>query len=462
MFNRMLEWIKSTILRLMGQETTELTISPKMGNLIELWADMYEGRKGETALQLPVSISSEFARLVVLESEINISGSSRGAWIKEQLDPFFHQLLEYVEYACALGGAIFKPYISGENIVVDVVQADCFFPTAFDSSGRMTGAVFTEQLIRGNRIYTRAESHEYTKGREIIRNKAFCSGSNAALGTEVPLSSIPEWAEISSEATISGVDRPLFAYFKIPKANNKDRHSPLGVSVFANAVQSIYDANEQYERLMWEYNGGQLAIDVASSAIRKAPDGSLSMDKREQRLYRRSIETGISNGDFYHAFAPSLRDSSYLSGLDSILKKVEFQCNLAFGTFSDPTSVEKTATEIKISKQRSFSAVSNIQKSLEHAIDDLTYSVDKLATLYHLAPAGPYKTSYQWHDSILQDEEAQRILDREDALSGFIPKWRYNAKWRAMTDQEAQTAVKEAMEETSAKAKSLTFEEDDA
>ena len=81
--------------------------------------------------------------------------------------------------------------ISGENIVVDVVQADCFFPTAFDSSGRMTGAVFTEQLIRGNRIYTRAESHEYTKGREIIRNKAFCSGSNAALGTEVPLSSIP-------------------------------------------------------------------------------------------------------------------------------------------------------------------------------------------------------------------------------------------------------------------------------
>ena len=201
---------------------------------------------------------------------------------------------------------------------------------------------------------------------------------------------------------------------------------------------------------------------MAASAIRKAPDGSLSMDKREQRLYRRSLETGISSGDFYHAFAPSLRDSSYLSGLDSILKKVEFQCNLAFGTFSDPASVEKTATEVRISKQRSFSAVSNIQKSLEHAIDDLIYSVDKLASLYHLAPAGTYKTSYQWHDSVLQDEEAQRILDREDALSGFIPKWRYNAKWRAMTDQEAQAAVQEAMEETSAKAKSLTFEEDDA
>ena len=152
MFNRMLEWIKSTILRLMGQETTELTISPKMGNLVELWADMYEGTKGETALQLPVSIASEFARLIVLESEINITGSARGVWMKKQLIPFFQKLLEYTEYACALGGAIFKPYISGENIVVDVVQADCFFPTSFDSSGRMTGAIFTEQHARVTRI----------------------------------------------------------------------------------------------------------------------------------------------------------------------------------------------------------------------------------------------------------------------------------------------------------------------
>ena len=118
--------------------------------------------------------------------------------------------------------------------------------------------------------------------------------------------------------------------------------------------------------------------------------------------------------------------------------------------------MEKTATEMKISKQRSFSAVSDIQKSLEGALDDLLYGIDKLASLYQLAPAGTYKTSYRWHDSVLQDEETQRLLDREDALSGFIPKWQYNAKWRAMSDEEAQAAVQEASDET-AGAQSLTF-----
>lgn len=456
MFSKMLSWVKSTILKLLGQESTELTISPKMENLIALWARLYEGTEAGESLKLPASIASEFARLVVVESEISITGGSRADWMEKQFSPFLQKLQEYVEYACAMGGEVFKPYVSGDSILIDAVQADCFFPTAFDTSGRMTGAVFVEQIIRGNRIYTRAESHEFMKGQEVIRNKAFSSATNAALGNEIDLASVPEWAEIAPEITISEIDRPLFAYFRIPLANNRERHSPLGVSVFANAVQSIRDADEQYNRLLWEYDGGQLAIDVAASAIRKAPDGSLSMDKREQRLYRRNLETGIASGDFYHAFAPSLRDSSYIAGLDSILKKVEFQCNLAFGTFSDPDSVEKTATEMKISKQRSFSAVSSIQHSLENALDDLAYAVDKLTSLYQLAPPGAYKTSYRWHDSVLQDEETQRVLDREDAISGFIPKWQYNTKWRAMSEEEAKAAVQEAINEGGGTT-SLTF-----
>ena len=452
MFEKMLEWIKNTILRLMGQQSTDLTISPKMSSLIRLWADLYGGKGADQPLRLPASIAAEFARLVVVESEISVTGSGRGDWLMEQLLPFLSRLREYVEYGCALGGEVFKPYVSGDKLLVDVVQADCFFPTAFDSSGRMTGAVFTQQIVRENRIFTRAESHVYQNGSEVIQNKAFSSTSSASLGGEIPLTSVPEWADITPEATISDIDRPLFAYFRIPLANNKDRHSPLGISVFANAVKVMEDANRQYQQLMWEYNGGQLAIDVSAGAIRKGKDGSYHMDQREQRLYRRVLEPDVLQNDFYHAFAPQLRDGSYLAGLDSILKKVEFQSHLAFGTFSDPASTEKTATEIRASKQRSYSDVSDIQRALQSALDDLVYSMDKLASLYQLAPPGAYKTSHNWHDGVLQDEETQRTFDREDVLSGFLPKWQYNVKWRGMSEEEAKAAVRESQEEAGATA----------
>ena len=42
MFSKMLEWVKHTVLKLLGQESTDLTISPRMENLIDLWARMYE------------------------------------------------------------------------------------------------------------------------------------------------------------------------------------------------------------------------------------------------------------------------------------------------------------------------------------------------------------------------------------------------------------------------------------
>lgn len=79
----------------------------------------------------------------------------------------------------------------------------------------MTGAIFSEQLKRKNTIYTRLERHEYAAGVQTIQNKAFASSSTASLGHEIPLADVPEWADITPEVRIE-VERPLFAYFRIP------------------------------------------------------------------------------------------------------------------------------------------------------------------------------------------------------------------------------------------------------
>ncbi len=443
MFERMIQWMRQTLLRIFGQGDNGLAVSPTMEGLIGQWAKLYEGShgKGACSLGLPAFIAGEFARLVVLESQITLTGA-RGAWMNGQLDAFRRSLRPNVEYACALGGAVFKPYVSGDGLAVDVVQADSFFPTAFDDTGRLLGAIFAQQITRGGKIYTRLESHGFSSGVETIRNKAYVSTTAAVLGGEIPLTQVPEWETIASELSIGNLERPLFAYFRIPLANNRDRATPLGVSVFAGAVDAIRQADEQYGRLLWEYDGGQLAIDVDEMALRHDPDGALQMDQRSQRLYRRGLSMG--NTQFYNAFAPALRDASYRAGLNEILRKVEVRSNLAFGTISDPQSVEKTATEVRMAKQRSYAAVADIQAALQFALDDLFYAMDKLGQVYGLGPAGSWQAAYAWHDSVLTDEEAVRALDRDDALNGFIPKWRYNMDWRGMTEEEARAAVEEA------------------
>jgi len=307
----------------------------------------------------------------------------------------------------------------------------------------MTGAIFIQQIKRKNVIYTRAEHHEYSNGVHAIDNKAFASHTSFSIGTPIELTSVPEWADIQPTVRIENVDRPLFAYFRVPQANRQDRHSPLGTSVYAEAVDTIRDADEQYGRLLWEYDGGQMAVDIAEDLLMHGPDGVTAVPKLSKRLYRkRSVSSRDQN--FYQIFAPQLRDESYRRGLDLILKRIEFQCGLAYGTLSDPQSTEKTATEVTASKQRSYSTVRDIQLALQTALDDLVYAMDALTTLYQLAPAGAYKTTYNWDDSIVNEPSARKQMFWQYVTAGKFPFWRYLVDFEGYSEDDAKAIEAES------------------
>ena len=82
--------------------------------------------------------------------------------------------------------------------------------------------------------------------------------------------------------------------------------------------------------------------------------------------------------------------------------------SLAFGTISDPQSVEKTATEIIAAKQRQFVTEKAIQSAFQSALDDLIYAMDAWCDLAQLAPAGTYSVDYNWGDGVLDDPDTKR------------------------------------------------------
>lgn len=285
--------------------------------------------------------------------------------------------------------------------------------------------------------------------------KAFASSSTASLGQEIPLADVPEWADITPEVRIE-VERPLFSYFRIPLANRNDRHSPLGASVYAPAVDTIHDADEQFGRLLWEYEGGQLAIDVDAAALRPTGDGGFQMDQRSGRLYRGCMTGNVADRTLFNVFAPALRDEAYLRGLDGILKRIEFQCGLAYGTLSDPQNVDKTATEIMASKQRSYSTVKSIQHALQVALDDLLYAMNAYADLYQLVPAGSYTAVYNWDDSIVNDPSERKQLFWQYVQAGKFPMQRYLTEFEGYSQEEAAQIAAETSAENNAD-EALTF-----
>lgn len=445
-FTKMLSLI-TDVLNKDADTQVDVCLTSQMASAIELWTAMYENhapwvdRQKTKSAQIPTAIASEIARLVTLEMKSEITGGTGALFLnREYQKKVLADLRRYVEYGCAKGGLILKPYVTKTGLSIQYVQADSFFPLAFDDSGRIQQCVFTEQFRKGKKIYTRLEVHTLQGDRIHLTNRVFVATNDYSLGTEIEIGSIERWSELAPELTLEGADRLLFGYFKVPMANAEDSDSPLGVSVYSRAPELVEEADRRYSNICWEYEGTQLAIHIATSLLKYNNDrNKFEYPGGQERLYRNvEYNAGAADKPFIDTFSPEIRDTALFNGFNNQLRLIEFACNLAYGTLSDPQNVDKTATEIKVSKQRSYTFVSDTQMALQKALEDLVYAMNFWAVLYGLIPLGnKYQVSFVWDDSIIVDAEAERQTDRQDVAMGVMSLAEYRSKWYGETLEEA-------------------------
>jgi A118 family predicted phage portal protein len=422
-----------------------VNVSTVMQGAIELWDLMYSNRapwlsKSQKSAGIPASIASEISRLVTLELKSEVTGDSeRAKYINNIYKNVLSSLRKQVEYGCAKGSMVFKPYPSNDGIAVQYNAADSFYPITFDSNGNITQCAFTEQYTRGKDIYTRVELHSLADAGVNVYNFAYLSKTGATLGGEVSLKSVKQWEDIEPHGILQGAKKLTIGFFKVPLANNIDTDSPLGVSVFSRATEHIMIADKRYNQIDWEYDSKETAVHLASSLLKydKTNDKYEYPGGRE-RLYRTlEYNTGAADKPFIDTYSPDIRDESYYHGYNQQLRRIEFDSGLAYGTLSDVQEVEKTAEEIKSSKQRSYATVSDIQQALQRALIDLIEAIDFWVSAENLSSDGDYEVSFDWDDSVVTDNEKEREDDRKDLAAGIMRPEEYRSKWYGETLEEA-------------------------
>ncbi len=494
-------------------------MSSQMESAIQLWADMYKNQapwlKDATldnpvriaSLGIPAMIASEKARTALLEFEseittptkevekpnpkyqapepdeygyikpsiepekitedVPVTATDRAEYLEGQYKKLKRQLRRQLEYGIAKGGLVIKPYlvaneVDGKDtdwqIEFDFIQADSFYPLAFDASGRIIEAAFIQTQIEKDVIFRRLEYHQWKNNTVTIVNKAFKSNTNTDnrgemsgldLGQEVPLSSVSAWKDLQETVTIKNMQKPLFAYFKMPISNTIDTTSPLGVSGFSRAVSLIKDADMQYSRLLWEYEAGEMAIDIDRDALNIADDGKGGKHSvpniLQARLFRK-VDLGESNT--YEQYAPTLRDTSYVAGLNTILMRIEDVSEMSRGTLSDASVEAKTATEIKILKSRIYEANKMIQDNLEDTLKDVVYIMNAYCDLYKITKDGDYDVSFEWDDSLIVDADTELTKRLTLMQNGLTSKLETRMWYFGETERQAEEALQKIKEES--------------
>lgn len=420
--------------------------SYEMDEALREWDELY--RKTDGIHLFPV-ITSEIARLALLEFDVNISGNSARKDIVSKVmnKELSGDLRRQLEYGCAYGSMIIKPCIEGGSISIDHVKPNAFIPLEFDSSNRLTSVICLERKSINGAIYTKAEKCTYKDNTYTVQTKAYYSTDYYDLGVEVKLSEVEAWGSLKPFVTIKNVDRPLFGFFRYPAANNIDIDSPLGVSVCSKSCNTLRDLDASYNKFNTEIDTSDKVLFAADYLL-----SGINNKKIERKNPLPNLIKGLNfttNGTEIKEWVPEIRDQAYKSVMQMYIDTVTIQCGFDSGyfTFDSSDGVIRTATEVRADQQRTLSTITDVQIELKKAIEDLLYGIIALIDLYELAPeAEDFNYSIKYKDFNLDPEqERERMLKLIE--KGIYPKWKYLVEFEGYTEEKAREFIKD-MEES--------------
>ena len=404
------------------------------------WIDEDEDIK---TINFAKSLCSETARLTMLAAKVTADGSARAAWVQKQIDSVYYNLRDWVEYACAAGTVILKP--NGKTVdmypLKDVVITDC-------ENGKITGIVFINKDTVNDKYYTRFEYHRYVNDRYVITNRCFVSDSQNSPDEFVEIKDTP-WSDMKEEDWLLNIQKPLFGVLRTPHANNIEIESPLGLAIFADAIEELKDLDIAYSRNAQEIYDSKRTVLLDSDRLMMsghkvgAVSEALMKVKRKMLGLPRYVRNVLGDGkdSFYQEINPTISTEERLKGINALLSQIGYKVGYSNGyfVFNESTGIQ-TATGVEAEQQRTIQFIKDCRDKLQECLEDVIYALNVFADLYALAPLGVCEVVYDFGD-ITYNREEDRARWLSYANANRIPFYYYLMKFEGLSEEEAKALV---------------------
>ena len=381
---------------------------------------------------------------------------------------------DLLEKGFALGGSALKEWVEvpkdengndiGEGKVrIGYTMASQFVPTAWDNS-RVTAGIFISREARDGYYYTVVEWHRLDGNTYRVTNDLY---RNPIKDTEEPQNILGWWYPLnemypllSPDTTIYDVQNAFFQYIKPFGANFADDNSPLGMSIYAPAMNTLHGIDIMFDSLQREFVLGKKRIIAPARAMKMSAGVN---GGRPQRYFDADDEVwealATDNPEDLKIYDNSvdLRVDQHITGINGDLSILCAQIGFDPGTLSfDATRGLKTATEVISENSKTFGTVKAHENIIRDSLRQMVDAIFELAVHYGLTwegktieslIAGGYDVAVTFDDSIIEDKNAE--INQGIALTGagLMSKKRFLTDVLGMTPEDADKELAQIGEE---------------
>lgn len=443
--------------------------SSEMYRIIEKWKSLYRGyysgwhdiryytidgwkERTMDTINMAKTASNEMASLVFNERcEISIGDDENetSKFVDDvfKKNKFNKKFQDYLEYSFAMGGMVIKPYVEDEKVKLSFVTADCFIPISWSNETIKEG-VFINETQKGKKKYTLLEWHTWENGIYTVTNELYESSNSNDLGVKVSLGIL--YPDLEPVVGMPKVEKPLFVYFKPNSANNFDTQSPLGISLYANALDTMKAIDTAFDSFHREFRLGKKRIFVPDSMIKVVYDGN----GQPHRYFDANDETyqgypGDMDDNTIHDVKVELRVDEHVAAINALLNLFAMQTGFSSGTFTFDGQSMKTATEVISEQSKTFKSKQSHETIIEAGLIELVDIILVVADLYDIYKASEdIEVTVAFDDSIAEDKGAE--IDKQVKLVQAELQSRVRAiiDIFGITEEEAKKVIKEIADES--------------
>ena len=392
-------------------------------------------RRTRKTLGLAKTVSEDWANLLLNEKfQIGVDKANAKRKIDSVLasNEFAKRGNQLVELTFALGTGAFVEYLDGSDVKIDYIRAGMIYPLSWDN-GKVLECAFASERAAGKKKQVYLNIHRLENGKYVIENHLF--DRNGGILTEIAL---PDGVlpEVRTNSSV-----PRFQIFTPNIANNFDPDSPMGISVYANALDQLESADLVYDSYCNEFRLGKKRITIPVSLARMAmeEDGTSTpvFDDNDTEFYAVPQDDKSENKIQEHNM--ELRADAHEAGMQTMLNLVSWKTGSGGKRYVFRDGQVKTATEVVSENSDLYRNLKKHELALEAALCGL---VDAIADLLHL---GTVKAAISFDDSVISDTESDKMTFLQEIRDGVRQKWEYRMRFfgedeataKAMSESDA-------------------------
>lgn len=435
------------------------TVDSSFFSAVEVWKQFYRGRvrgfhnykvyNGKThvnqkrySLSMAKKLCEDMADLLLNEHVgIVLSDKSSQRYVDEVLKANHFDIKgnECQEIKSYCGTVAYVPNVenavtdeSGElkggSVLINYVPAEDIRPLAW-TNGEVTECAFIYHHVIKGKEYAHVQFHLLQNGLYVIENHVVeCSTKEA--GNEIP----PEkWAELKPFASMAervetGSDKRQFVIDRLNLANNFDINNPMGVSIYANALDDLKAIDVIYDSYVNEFMLGKKRIYVTPDMLNRDMMGRPAFDTNDVVFYMLPEELRDGSKPILESNM-SIRSNEHNVALNDLLNVLSVKTGFGTKHYQFETGNISTATEVISENSDMFRTLKKHEIILEQALTELIRIILRLGkvTGANVEPDADITVSFD--DSIIEDRNAERERDRADVAMGAMTLAEYRAKW---------------------------------